>query len=208
MAFISESLAVAVARRRNASAFGNGSRFLSASIFEHLPHRVPRKWFLSAAKGVQSNNKWHAGWDWGGRGWGKGRGEMRERLLSADCALATNNTMISKPVLNYFFVLVKSSNSVWWWGWWSACVCTSFGSQRRAVLQWKQKLKLFFQPCMSVLNLEMSKYCVSLNLSIPTAAQHSRAFCYYQQRVSYSWVSAFCQSHTVSNTDKVAQKLC
>ena len=56
--------------RRNASAFGNGGRFLSVSIFEHLPHRVLRKWFLSAAKGAQSNYKWHwiGGWSGMGRG--------------------------------------------------------------------------------------------------------------------------------------------
>lgn len=50
--------------RRNASAFGNDGRFPSVSIFEHLPHHVRRKSFLSGAKGVQSNNKWH--WKGGG----------------------------------------------------------------------------------------------------------------------------------------------
>lgn len=59
---------------RYVSAFGNSSRFLSVSIFEHLPHHVLRKWVLSAARGVQSNNKWHwrgdgpstEGWGWWG----------------------------------------------------------------------------------------------------------------------------------------------
>ncbi len=84
--------------RRNASAFGNGSRFLSASIFEHLPHHVLRKWFLSAAKGVQSNNKWH----WIG-GWsGMGRG-----LSSTDCAPTTSN----QTNLEIIFALERYINS-------------------------------------------------------------------------------------------------
>lgn len=115
-------------RFRNARAFGNGSRFLSASIFEHLPHHVLRKWFLSAAKGVQSNNKWH---------WIGGWSELGRGLSSTDCALSSSN----KTGLEVFFASERCYNLEQPWG--VRCVailivCTSLDSQRRAVLKWKQ----------------------------------------------------------------------
>lgn len=107
--------------RRNASAFGNGSRFLSASIFEHLPHHVLRKWFLSAAKGVQSKNKWHWIGGWSGMG----------RSL---CTV--HSQQVIKPLLKSSLLSREVIT-------WSSCiailiVCTSFDSQRRAVHKWKQ----------------------------------------------------------------------
>lgn len=136
----------------------------------------------------------------GGSSGGRAEAKWKKRLLSADCALATNNTIMSKPVLKYFFVFVKIWNSVWWY----ACMCTSIDSQRRAVLQCKQNLK---QPFLESVEFRTIKV---LFLTEPKHRNCSAQLCVLLLSAGCIMLLGVCllPSCTVSNTDKVAQKLC
>lgn len=141
-----------------------------------------------------------------GTGWGGWSG-MGKSLSSTDCALATNNQTSLKY---FFFVLQKGSNLEHWWG---AHVCTSSDSQRRAVLKWKQSWSCqgTLSPCVCVCEFEHVKVLctyVFIVLAEHLTGQYESVVCYHQQGVTCCWVSLFWQSRTISNTDKLAQKLC
>lgn len=125
-----------------------------------------------------------------------------------------NNTIISEPVLNYFFYLFERKAQ-------TRCVDDDDddddgadeedeeeggeegGDAPASALPWAvrggqcssgNKRSSCAFSLDRVLNLKMSKCCVPRDLSVPAAAQRGRARRRYQRGVRCCWVSAFCQA--------------